>query len=144
MSVPERHLGIGPEAFHVMYRGGSTNTAHGLSGGGRSEARDRRRRNEGVLLVLVLGLRHGLVWVCPVPGAFGRRVVQRPGHRGGAMAWANEGAGVIGVGGTAALAGCGELVVARCHGAVAVARGVHHDGVWVFLGQGLLADAQKR
>ncbi len=40
MSVPERHLGVGPEALHVMYGGGSANTAHTLSGGGWSEARD--------------------------------------------------------------------------------------------------------
>lgn len=31
------------------------------------------------------------------------------------MAGADEGAGVIGVGGTAALAGCGKLVVACSH-----------------------------
>lgn len=60
------------------------------------------------------------------------------------MAGADEGAGVVSVGGTAALAGGGKLVVARSHRAVAVARGVHHDSIGVFLGQGLLADAQKR
>ncbi len=95
-------------------------------------------------MALVLGLGDGLVRVYPVPGALGRRVVQRPGHRGGAMAGADEGSGVVGVGGTAALAGVGKLVVARGHRAVAVARGVHHDGVGVFLGEGLLADAQER
>lgn len=60
------------------------------------------------------------------------------------MAGANEGTGVIGVGGTAALAGGGKLVVTRSHRAITVARGVHHDGIGVFLGQGLLADAQER
>ncbi len=60
------------------------------------------------------------------------------------MAGADEGAGVVGVGGAAALTGGWELVVARGHRAVAVARGVHHDGVGVFLRQGLLADAQER
>ena len=60
------------------------------------------------------------------------------------MAGTDEGAGVVGVGGAAALAGGGKLVVARGHRAVAVARGVHHDGVGVFLGQGLLVDAKER
>lgn len=144
MSVPEHHLGVGPKAFHVVDGGRSTDAAHALPGGGRSETRDRRSRSERVLLAPVLGLGHILVRVYPVPGALWRRVVQRPGHWGGAMAGADEGAGVVGVGRTAALAGCGELVVASGHRAVAVVRGVHHDGIGVFLGQGLLADAQER
>lgn len=59
------------------------------------------------------------------------------------MAGTDEGAGVISVRGTAALAGGRELVVVRSYRAVAVTRGVHHDGIWVFLGQRLLADAQE-
>lgn len=92
----------------------------------------------------MFGLGDDLVRVYPVPGAFGRRVVQRPGHGGGAVAGADEGAGVVGIGWAAALAGGGELVVAGGHGAVAVARGVDHDGIGVFLGQRLLADTQER
>lgn len=60
------------------------------------------------------------------------------------MAGGDKGAGVVGVGGAAALAGGGELVVVRGHRAVAVAGGVHHDRIGVFLGQRLLADTQKR
>lgn len=60
------------------------------------------------------------------------------------MARADEGTGVVGIRGTAALAGGGKLVVACGHRAITVARGVYHDGVGVFLGQGLLADAQER
>ena len=143
MSVSERHLGVGPKAVHVMHGRGSANTAHALSGGGWREAWDGRDRVKRVLLVLVLVLGDGSVLVHPVPGTFGRRVVQRPGHGGGAVAGGDQGPGVISVGGAAALAGGGELVVVRRHRAVAVARGVHHDGVRVFLGQRLLADAQE-
>lgn len=60
------------------------------------------------------------------------------------MAGPDESPSVVRVGGTAALAGGGKLVVVRCNGAVAVARGVHHDGVGVLLRKGLLADAQER
>lgn len=144
MSVSERHLRVGPEALDVVHRRGSPDAAHALSGGGGREAGDRRRSNKRVVLALLLGLVNGLVRVNPVPGPLGRRVVQRPRDGRGAVAGADEGAGVVSVGGAAALAGGGELVVVRGHGAVAVARRVHHDGVRVLLGQRLLADAQER
>lgn len=60
------------------------------------------------------------------------------------MAGGDEGAGVVGVGGAAALAGGGKLVVAGGHRAIAVSRRVHHDRVGVFLGQRLLAYPQER
>lgn len=60
------------------------------------------------------------------------------------MAGADESAGVVGIGWTAALASGGELVVACHHRAIAASRRVHHDRVWVLLGKGLLADAQER
>lgn len=144
MSVSERHLGVGAEAFYVVYGRGSPDAAHALSGGGRSEARDGRRSSECVVPALLLGLVNGLVRVHPVPGALGGRVVQRPRDGRGAVAGADEGAGVVSVGGAAALARGGKLVVVRGHRAVAVTRGVHHDGVRVLLGQRLLADAQER
>lgn len=59
------------------------------------------------------------------------------------MAGADKGSGVVGIGWAAAFTGVGKLVVACSHRAVAVARGIHHDGVGVFLGQRLLADAQE-
>lgn len=144
MPVPEHHLRVGPKALHVMYWRGPANTAHTLSGGSWSKAWDWWSCNKRVLLALVLCLSNGLVRVHPVPGAFRRRVVQRPRHRGWAVAGANEGTGVVGVRGTAALSSGGKLVVACCYWAVTVPRRVYHDGIRVFLGQRLLADSQER
>lgn len=145
MSIPEHHFGIGSKPFHVVHRGGPADTAHALSGGGWCQTRDRGSCSERVLLALMLGLGHSLVRVNPLPGTLGRGMIQRPpGYGGGAMAGGNKGTGVVGIGGAAALTGCGYLVVVCCHRAVAVARGVHHDGIRVFLGQRLLANTQKR
>lgn len=144
MSVPEHRFRIGSKPFHVVHGWGPADTAHALSGGGWCKTRDRWSCSKRVLLALMLGLGHNLVRVYPVPGTLGWGVIQRPRYWSGAMAGGDKCTGVIGIGGAAALTGCGNLVVARCHWAIAVARGVHHDGIRVFLGQRLLANTQKR
>lgn len=115
VSVPEHHFGgVGAKALYVMYRGGATQAAHALSGGGGSEARDGGSGRQRV--VLTVGLSGSLlVGVDTVPGALGRGVVQRAGHRSGAVRGGDEGAGVVGVGWTAALPGGGQLVITSDH-----------------------------
>lgn len=144
MSVPEHHFGIGSKPFHIMHRGGPSDTTHALSRGSWCKTWDGRSCIECVLLALMLGLGHSFVQVYPVPGTLRWGVIQRPRYGGRVMGRGNKGTGVIGIGGAAALTGCGKLVVVCCHWAVAVVRGVHHDGVGVFLGQRLLANTQKR
>lgn len=102
MSVPEGHLGVEAKTLHVLNRGGPPDTTHTLPGRGGGQAWDgggQRAHSLG----LGLGNRLGNQ---PVPeGPLGGRVVQGSRHRGGAVAGANEGPCVVGIGGAAALSG---------------------------------------
>lgn len=86
----------------------------------------------------------GLIRVQPVPLPFRRGPVEGLGHLewGGALAGANEGPGVVDVGGAAALFG-DRFEVLHGNRAVTHFGGVYHHSIRIFLWEGLFANAQE-
>ena len=129
MPVPEEGFGVGAEALHVMDGRGSSHGADAPLGEGVGSG-----QAGGGLVLLRL--------VQPVPGVFGRGVVQRCCHADlrRVVTGADEGVRVVGIRravlGGRGQAGQGQRVLGRFGG-------VHHDAVRVLLGKRLFAGSHE-